>query len=114
MRLGGVCLTTRDAPRLAAFYQILLRKEPLIEGEHYGFGNIAVWNPGDVPDAPEKTTWLQCFDPDIDALHSRLLREIPGVDILSPPEKKPWGAYSFWLRDPDGNRIAVAQREEAE
>ena len=52
---------------------------------------------------------MQCFDADIDALYSRLLREIPDINIISPPERKPWGAYSFWFADPDGNKIAVAE-----
>ena len=37
------------------------------------------------------------------------LREFPDIEIVSPPERKQWGAYSFWFLDPDGNRIAVAQ-----
>ena len=32
--------------------------------------------------------------------------------LISPPERKPWGAYSFWFLDPDGNKIAVAQKRE--
>lgn len=31
------------------------------------------------------------------------------IEIISPPERRPWGAYSFWFVDPDGNKIAVAQ-----
>lgn len=110
MKFGGVCITTDDAPRLAAFYRIVLQEEPFIEGEHYAFGHLAVWNPGDVRVVREKNVWLQFFDADIDALYGRLLREIPGIEILAPPERKPWGAYSFWFFDPDGNKIAVAQQ----
>jgi uncharacterized glyoxalase superfamily protein PhnB len=51
-------------------------------------------------------------DPDIDALYKRLLREIPGINIIAPPERKPWDAYSFWFSDPDGNKIAVAEEGE--
>ena len=109
MRVGGVCITTDNAPRLAAFYETVLQKEPLIEGSHYGFGYLAIWDPGDVQMVKEKNVWLQCSDPDIDALYERLLREIPDIEILSPPERRPWGAYSFWFLDPDGNKIAVAQ-----
>ena len=109
MQFGGICIETDDAPRLAAFYQIVLREEPFVEGGHYGFGKIAVYNPGGVKVAREKNIWLQCFDADIDALYERLLREIPDIEILSPPERRPWGAYSFWFADPDGNKIAVAQ-----
>ncbi|MCL2434023.1 MAG: hypothetical protein FWD16_05840 [Clostridia bacterium] len=109
MKIGGVCIETNNAPRLAEFYKIVLQEEPFIEGSHYGFGGIAIYDPGGVKLSKEKNVWLQCSDPDIDALYTRLLREIPGIDILSPPERRPWGAYSFWFADPDGNKIAVAQ-----
>ena len=112
MKLGGVCITTENAPRLAEFYRIVFQEEPFIEGSHYGFGNLAVYDPGDVKNAKENNIWLQCFDTDIDALYERLLREVPGIEILSPPERKPWGAYSFWFADPDGNKIAVAEKRE--
>lgn len=42
--------------------------------------------------------------------YERLLREIPGIEIISPPEERSWGAYSFWFADPEGNKIAVAQQ----
>lgn len=109
MKYGGVCITTDNAPRLAAFYKIVLQEVPVVEGSHYGFDHLSVWDPGDVKLTKEKNIWLQYFDTDIDALYARLLREIPGIEILSPPERKPWGAYSFWFYDPDGNKIAVAQ-----
>jgi hypothetical protein len=47
----------------------------------------------------------------LDVEYERFLREIPGVEIISPPERRLWGAYSFWLADPDGNMIAVAEKE---
>ena len=112
MKFGGVCITTQDAPRLAAFYQTVLQKEPFVEGSHYAFGQIAVYDPGDVKTAKERNIWLQFYTADIDALYERLLRDIPGIEILSPPERRPWGAYSFWFSDPDGNKIAVAQEGE--
>jgi len=110
VKFGGVCITTDNAPRLAAFYKIVFQEEPFVEGSHYGFGNgIAVYDPGGVVMAKEKNIHLQCFDADIDALYARLLRKIPDIEIVSPPERRPWGAYSFWFLDPDGNQIAVAQ-----
>ncbi|MCL2421944.1 MAG: VOC family protein [Defluviitaleaceae bacterium] len=109
MRFINVCITTDNAPRLAAFYKILFQEEPLIEGNHYSFSKLAVYDPGDVKLAEDKHVWLQFVDVDVDVLYERLLREIPDIEIISPLEKKPWGAYSFWLCDPDGNKIAVAQ-----
>ncbi len=110
MKFGGICIVTNDAPRLAAFYKLVLQEEPFVEGNHYGFGSVAVYDPGGVAAAKDKSIWLQCFADDLDAEYERLLREIPGVEIISPPERRPWGAYSFWIADCDGNRIAVAQK----
>jgi predicted enzyme related to lactoylglutathione lyase len=112
MKIGGVCITTTNAPRLAEFYRIVLQREPFIEGEHYSFERLAIYDPGDVVLPAEKHVWLQCFDADIDALYARLLRELPGIEIISPPERRPWGAYAFQFKDPDGNCIAVAQQED--
>jgi len=109
MRFFGACIITDNAARLAEFYKIVFQEEPFVEGGHYGFGNLAIWDPGDVKMSEEKNIWLQFSVADIDALYGRLLREIPGIEIISPPERKPWGAYSFWFADPDGNKIAVAQ-----
>ena len=110
MKFGGICIETDNAPRLAEFYEIVFHEEPFIEGSHYSFGSIAVYDPGGVTVAKEKNIWLQCFVADLDAEYERLMREMPSINIISPPEKRPWGAYSFWFADPDGNKIAVAQR----
>ena len=112
LKFGGVCITTDDAPRLAGFYKILLQEEPFIEGSHYGFGKLAVYDPGDVKVVKEKNIWLMFGDTDIDTLYERLLREITDIEIISPPERKPWGAYSFQFYDPDGNGISVFQDRE--
>ena len=112
MRFGGICITTKDAPGLARFYEIVLQERPFVEGSHYGFSKIAIYDPGDAAPIADKSIWLQFFSANIDALYQRLLREIPDIQILSPPERKSWGAYSFWFCDPDGNKIAVAQEDE--
>ena len=109
MKFGGICIETDNAPRLAEFYKIVFQEEPFVEGSHHGFGKVAVWAPGGVTVAKDKNIWLQCFVADLDAEYERLLREIPEIEIVSPPELRPWGAYSFWFADPDGNKIAVAQ-----
>lgn len=112
MKFSGVCIETDDAPRLAEFYRIVLQEEPFIEGSHYSFSKIAVYDPGNVKLAKDKNVWLSFSDANIEALYDRLLLEIPGIEIISPPERKPWGAYSFWFLDPDGNKIAVYQVDE--
>ena len=110
MKFGGICIETDNAPRLAAFYRVFFQEEPFVEGSHYGFGSIAIYDPGGVTVAKEKSIWLQCFTTDLDAEYARLLRELPDIEVISPPERRPWGAYSCWLADPDGNKIAVAEK----
>ena len=95
MKFGGICITTDNAPRLAEFYRIVFQEEPFVEGDHYAFGNVAVYNPDDITVVSDKTIWLQCFVADLDAEYERLRREIPDIEIISPPERRPWGAYSF-------------------
>jgi len=112
MKFRGACITTDNALRLVDFYKVLFQEEPLGEGSHFSFSNLSIWGPGDVTMAEHQNIWLMFSDADTDALYARLLREIPGIEIVSPPEKKPWGAYSFWALDPDGNKIAVYQEEE--
>jgi len=112
MKFGGICITTDNAPRLVKFYKTVLQEEPAVDGRHYSFSQLAIWNPGKVEMAQEKHIWLQFFDSNIDELYQRLLREIPDIVIISPPKSKPWGAYSFWFQDPDGNKIAVAEAVE--
>ena len=83
MDFNGICITTDNAPRLAEFYKIVLQQEPFVEGSHYRFNKIAIWNPGDVIMATGKNIWLQCSDADIDTLYQRLLMEIPDIEIIS-------------------------------
>jgi len=107
MKFRSVCITTDDVFRLAEFYKIVLGEEPFAEGSHYSFSSINIWNPGDGSVTKDKNTWMIFDDANIDALYDRLLRDIPNIKIISPPERKPWGAYAFWFADPDGNRISV-------
>lgn len=109
MRFSGITIETDNAPRLAEFYRLVLQKEPFVEGSHYGFGSLSVWDPGDVRVSKDKNIWPSFSDANIDTLYARLLREIPDIEIIAPPERKPWGAYSFWFCDPDGNKVAVYQ-----
>lgn len=110
MDFCGLCIETDNAPRLAAFYEVLLQEAPSVEGNHYGFGKVAIYNPGNGPVTQNKNVWLMFSVPDLHAEYERLLREITNLSVTVPPERKPWGAYSFWITDPDGNKISVIQQ----
>ena len=117
MKLCGVCIYTDDAPRLAAFYEALFEEAPLVEGTHYSFATaqLSVYNPGGVTVPTDKSMALMYFVPDLMAAYERVQREVPGLRVETPPERKPWGAFSCWILDPDGNTVSlVEQRAQAE
>lgn len=109
MNYNGLCITTGNARRLAEFYKIIFQEEPLVEGSRYGFNIISIWNLGELKTKKNKKIWLQLFTSNVEGLYERVLRDIPDIQIISPLERKPWGEYSFWFSDPDGNKIAFAQ-----
>lgn len=115
MKLCGVCILTDDAPRLAAFYEIVLKESPVVEGQHYGFSaQLAVCNPGYVNVVKDKNMSLMFYVHDVDAEYGRLMKEIPDIVITSPPEHRPWGAFSFWVLDPDGNTVSFVEKKDLE
>ena len=109
MRFSGVCITTKNLVQLAEFYTLVFEEQPLIEGSHYSFSSVAIYDPGEDISVAERSIWLQCFCEDLDKEYDRLLQSIPTMTVISPPERRTWGAYSCWIADPDGNKIAVAQ-----
>jgi catechol 2,3-dioxygenase-like lactoylglutathione lyase family enzyme len=56
-------------------------------------------------DMDKISLWLQVRD--LGATHTRLVAA--GVDVIEPPERKPWGLDEMWIRDPDGVSIVVVQ-----
>jgi len=112
MKLCGVCILTDDAPRLAAFYEIVLNESPVVDGQHYGFDNaqLAVYDPGNVNVVNDKNMSLMYFVHDVMVEYERLMKEIPNIVIMSPPEHRLWGAFSFWFLDPDGNTVSFIEK----
>lgn len=70
-----------------------------------GGGFLEVSGRADAPPAPGLELWFQVAD--AAAAHAEFLRE--GVEVLEPPETKPWGLIEMWITDPDGVRIAVVE-----
>ena len=107
MRIGEVCLMTRDVVRLADFYKWLLDADN---------GSCDAWHQVIIG---EETTLAVCFDEkvgvnsgsiclaftveDVDAEYERLLKK--GVEIIDPPVVRPWGMKNMSFFDPDGNRV---------
>ena len=111
MHLGEVCLMTRDAPRLAAFYRQLLSLPPQENHDRHQFivaeeVSLAVWDDG-TPISAVQTASLAFTTDDIHSEYRRL--SALGVEIVQPPVKQPWGAVNMVLRDPDGRLVYLRQ-----
>ena len=70
-----------------------------------GGGYLEVTGQAPPVDVDKLSLWLQV--PDLDEVNARLASA--GVDIIDPPERKPWGLDEMWIRDPDGLTIVVVQ-----
>lgn len=96
------------------FMKSCSRSPPVVEGQHYGFDSaqLAVYNPGQVNVVNDKNMSLMFYAHDVLAEYDRLMQAIPGIGITSPPERRPWGAYSFWFLDPDGNTVSFIEKKD--
>ena len=90
MRIGEVCLMTRDVVRLADFYKWLLDADN---------GSCDAWHQVIIG---EETTLAFTVE-DVDAEYERLLKK--GVEIIDPPAVRPCGMKNMSFFDPDGNRV---------
>jgi len=70
-----------------------------------GGGYLEITGKAPAPDVDKVALWLQV--PDLQAVHSDLVNK--GVDIVDPPERKPWGLDEMWIRDPDGVPIVIVE-----
>ena len=111
MRLGEVCIMTRDVPRLAAFYKALLQvdngsddcvhqtilaQEPMLTILHEELAMDAC-----------QTMCMALTVEDIEAAYAHA--QAIGAEIAEPPTRRPWGAVNMVLRDPDGNLVYLRQ-----
>ena len=48
MKFAAICILTDNAPRLASFYEKVLRETPKVDGSHYAFSKFSVWDNGNV------------------------------------------------------------------
>lgn len=114
-RFHGICIITRDVPRLRAFYRAVLEIEPEGDDDFVAFpvpgAGLSIYHlegteamaPGSMAGAGTGSCALEFEVQDVDAEHARLLAL--GVPIVKPPMTYPWGRRSVWFRDPDGNIV---------
>lgn len=108
MKIGEVCLLTRDVPRLAAFYRALLDVPPggdQQDQEHQfvltGETSLTVMRDAGPPGG--QSAALAFTVEDMDRAYRRV-QEL-GAEIIEPPTVRPWGAVNMSFRDPDGNAV---------
>ena len=115
MRFTGICLITKNVPALADFYTRILGVTS--EGDsthmelHIAGAGIAIFTidgmeamaPGSMQGAGYGSITLAFEVEDVDAEFDRL--QALGVEFVMLPKTHPWGARSFWFRDPDGNIV---------
>lgn len=108
MKIGEVCLITQNVPRLADFYRFLLGIEvhgddPVHQTVLSEETQLTIWDDGLAHGENSRHTALAFTVNDVDDEYPRLLAA--GVEIVEPPQTRPWGAKNLHFRDPDGNDV---------
>lgn len=116
MVFTGVCLITEDVMQLANFYGWLFGVEVTgneIHAEVKGRDlDLAFFRKSSMEEMAAGSTASSgpgCFTLSyrVDDLERELARvQAKGVQILKPIQNHPWGARSFWFRDPAGNILS--------
>lgn len=115
MKFVGICLITDDVPVLVDFYTKVLGVKAEGDDVHAeldteGAGISIFSAEGMESMAPRSmqgagygsfTTMFEVED--VDAEYERL--KALNVEFVMLPTTHPWGARSFWFRDPDGNIV---------
>ena len=115
MKFSGICLITRDVASLAVFYAQVLDCAPLGDDTHaefpFGDAGLAIYSYHGTEDmAPGSTagagTGACTLIFEVDDIRSECERiQALGIALVKPLQTHPWGATSFWFRDPDGNLV---------
>ena len=115
MRFDGICLITHNVLTLADFYSRILgvkaegdaqHAELLTEGAHlaiFSVDGMEQMAPASMQGAGTGGITLGFEVEDVDAEYERI--KTAGVEFVMLPRTHPWGARSFWFRDPDGNIV---------
>jgi uncharacterized glyoxalase superfamily protein PhnB len=115
VKFVGICLITNNVPALADFYAEVLGVQAEGDDGHAELSTegagIAIFStegmenmaPGSVQGAGRGSFTTMFEVEDVDAEYERL--KALNVEFVMLPTTHPWGARSFWFRDPDGNIV---------
>jgi predicted enzyme related to lactoylglutathione lyase len=115
VKLVGICLITNDVPALADFYAKVLGVKAEGDDVHAELSTegagIAIFSTegmeGMAPSSMQGVghgSFTTMFEvEDVDAEYGRL--KALDIEFVMLPTTHPWGARSFWFRDPDGNIV---------
>jgi catechol 2,3-dioxygenase-like lactoylglutathione lyase family enzyme len=127
MEFVGICLITKDVPSLADFYARVLKIDAEGDDTHVELNTqgakIAIFSvagmeslaPRSMKGAGNGSFTIGVEVQDVDREFERL--KAMGVEFVKLPTTHPWGARSFWFRDPDGNIVdffALSSKERSE
>lgn len=108
MKIGEVCLLTNDVVRLANFYKLLFHIDNGCDNDIHQFiiseeTTLTIYNDGIQRKNNLQNICIAFTVPDVEIEFERLKRL--GVEIVSPPTIRPWGAKNMSFLDPDNNLI---------
>lgn len=108
MRVGEVCLLTSDVIRLSNFYKTLFEVDNGSNDPVHQFilseeTALTVYNDGAERKSNSHHNCIAFTVDDVDIAFEKL--KALGIEIVSPPTIRPWGAKNMSFLDPDGNLI---------
>lgn len=114
LKFLGTCILTDNLPRLVDFYNLIFETTAQGDEVHSDYPDfqLAIYNPGDVRVPRDKNVNLMFCTDDVDGHYARLQKLLPAESLLCPPTDRPWGARSFFVRDPDGNEFSITRPPE--
>ncbi|MGC6177487.1 VOC family protein [Lacrimispora sp. 38-1] len=108
MKVGEVCLFTKDVIQLSNFYKSLFNIDNGSDDNIHQFiileeTTLTVCNDGTERKENSQNICIAFTVEDIDYQYERL--KALGIKILEPPTVRPWGATNMSFLDPDNNLI---------
>ena len=108
MKVGEVCLLTSDVIGLSDFYKKLFNVDNGSNDDTHQFiiseeTTLTIYNDGIARDTNKHNICIAFTVDDVDAEYEKL--KALGIEIVSPPTKRPWGAKNMSFLDPENNLI---------